>query len=325
MFHTTLNQTILALYRGCRDQTISNFKHWAMEIVRAAVNFDSGIWATSDIVSDDFNCIYLFHQPPELIHNYNKHIRISGDHLAKTALASPGRTIRLADVCPSDRRHEIPTFWEHCSQFGIEHALCTCPISPVAQIPTGLSFYRAAQDSPFTDEDRETVELLVPHMIEAMRLNLFSFMNSPGIRTGDALAICDGTGVLYETTPRFPELMTSKWPDWRGPQLKLPFASLAGHDAARWTEHGLTFEAKPCRDLYLLRMTMENPLDRLSPRQRDVAEMLAKGMRYKNIARDLDISPSTVTKHVNQIHLRLEIGGREELIRLVDSANWNAI
>lgn len=48
--------------------------------------------------------------------------------------------------------------------------------------------------------------------------------------------------------------------------------------------------------------------------------MLAKGKRYKDIARELGISPSTVTNHVNQIHARLEIDGREDLIRLFAGA-----
>ena len=55
---------------------------------------------------------------------------------------------------------------------------------------------------------------------------------------------------------------------------------------------------------------------RLSRRQFEVAEMLVKGKRYKDISRELGISPSTVTNHVNQIHARLEIAGREDLIKL---------
>jgi hypothetical protein len=36
------------------------------------------------------------------------------------------------------------------------------------------------------------------------------------------------------------------------------------------------------------------------------------------LSRELGISPSTVTNRVNQIHARLEIAGREDLIKLFD-------
>jgi DNA-binding CsgD family transcriptional regulator len=47
-----------------------------------------------------------------------------------------------------------------------------------------------------------------------------------------------------------------------------------------------------------------------------VAELLVRGKRYKDIGRALGISPSTVTNHVNQIHARLGITKREELVGL---------
>ncbi len=73
--------------------------------------------------------------------------------------------------------------------------------------------------------------------------------------------------------------------------------------------------------MFLVSVVKATRLDALSARQRQVAEMLAKGKQYKDIARELSISPSTVTKHVNQIHDRLQISGREELIGLFSETN----
>lgn len=318
MTHARLHDAILALYRGCRDRPVSEFKEWAMETVLGAVAFDSGIWVTSDIVSDDFSSVYLFRQPTEMMENYYRTVGLGDDFLAQAAISSPGRTIKVEDVIS---RHEFvkhPTYLRHCRRYGMEHGLCTCYIAPVTNVPTGISFYRSDPDYPFNESSRQTKELLVPHMIEAMRINLFSQLNNSLDHGSGALAICDSVGRLYETTPRFPEVLQEAWPDWSGPQIPLSTNALEGADTIRWATHGLKFEASPCRDLYLISVAREDILDRLSRRQLQVAEMLVKGKRYKDISRELGISPSTVTNHVNQIHIRLEIDGREALIRLFD-------
>jgi hypothetical protein len=53
--------------------------------------------------------------------------------------------------------------------------------------------------------------------------------------------------------------------------MPLPVESLSGQDRLRWSQNGLKFEATPCRDLFLLKVAPENPLDRLSQRQFTVA------------------------------------------------------
>lgn len=315
MDNSRLHDAILTLYRGCRDVSLAEFKGWAMEVARKAVAFDSGIWVTSDIVSDDVSSQFLFHQPREMMENYARTVRISGDPLAQAALANPSKSIVL------NQMHANPSFpmavIEHVVRYGMINTTCTAYISPITRVITFVSFYRANPSAPFSDDDQETHELLVPHLIEAMRINLFSWLSTSKVYAGNALAVCDSEGRLYETTPRFPELLHATWPDWSGPRLNLPFASLAEPGETRWTEHGLKFLATPCQDLFLVSAAAENLLDRLSPRQLEIAQMLAKGRRYKDIARDLGISPSTVTNHVNQIYARLDIDRREDLVRLV--------
>ena len=171
-----------------------------MEAVRCAVAFDSGIWVTSNVVSDGFNSAYLFNQPPEMMENYNRTIRISGDSLAQAVVSSPGRTVNSNDVMLHDEFIRHPTYLQHCRYFGMEYALSTCHILPVTGIVSAIAFYRSDPDAPFTESERQAKELLV------------------------------------------------------------------------------------------------------------------NGKTYKAIARELTITPSTVTKHVNEIHARLKIDSREALI-----------
>jgi DNA-binding CsgD family transcriptional regulator len=62
-------------------------------------------------------------------------------------------------------------------------------------------------------------------------------------------------------------------------------------------------------------------LDRLTPRQRAVVELVAAGKATREIARELDISPRTVELHRQRAMERLEIRTVPDLVRLLMSAH----
>jgi DNA-binding NarL/FixJ family response regulator len=56
-------------------------------------------------------------------------------------------------------------------------------------------------------------------------------------------------------------------------------------------------------------------LDQLTPREREVLRLLARGYLYKEIALRLDISPKTVEAHVSAVLRKLQLSNRHELSR----------
>jgi DNA-binding NarL/FixJ family response regulator len=56
-------------------------------------------------------------------------------------------------------------------------------------------------------------------------------------------------------------------------------------------------------------------LDQLTPREREVLQLLARGYMYKEIALRLDISPKTVEAHVSSVLRKLQLSSRHELTR----------
>jgi DNA-binding NarL/FixJ family response regulator len=56
-------------------------------------------------------------------------------------------------------------------------------------------------------------------------------------------------------------------------------------------------------------------LDQLSPREREVLRLLARGYRYKEIAAKLSISIKTVETHVSAVLRKLQLSSRHELSR----------
>lgn len=318
MIGPRLQEAILTLYRGSGFRRKSVFKRWAMDAVRPAVPFDSGIWVTSDVSSKGFFSTHRFRHPPAPFYEDQPAACPADDFLSQAAISNPGRTIRADDVVP---RHEFirhPYYLQHCRQHGIEHALCTWHLIAGADVPTCIAFYRSDPETPFSESDRQITELLVPHLVEAMRINLFGGLigwHSEHVRCGGTLALCDSSGRLFEATTRFVEMLRDAWPAWVGPLIPLPSGGLSDDRTVRWEKDGLAFVADPCRDLFLVGVIQERvPDSMLSARQREVMELLVKGKSYKNISEELGIASATVKIHVSQIYARFGVRGREALI-----------
>ena len=56
-------------------------------------------------------------------------------------------------------------------------------------------------------------------------------------------------------------------------------------------------------------------LDQLTPREREVLRLIARGYAYKEVARDLGISAKTVETHVSSVLRKLQLSSRHQLAR----------
>ena len=54
--------------------------------------------------------------------------------------------------------------------------------------------------------------------------------------------------------------------------------------------------------------------DQLTAREKEILDLLAKGLMYKEIASQKDISTETVRKHVRNIYEKLQVTTRMEAI-----------
>jgi DNA-binding NarL/FixJ family response regulator len=60
---------------------------------------------------------------------------------------------------------------------------------------------------------------------------------------------------------------------------------------------------------------LDPELDQLSPREREVLRLIARGYTYKEVGRDLNISVKTVESHVSSVLRKLQLSTRHELTR----------
>jgi DNA-binding NarL/FixJ family response regulator len=59
----------------------------------------------------------------------------------------------------------------------------------------------------------------------------------------------------------------------------------------------------------------ETDLDQLTPREREVLQLIARGYAYKEVGRRLSVSVKTVETHVSSVLRKLQLSSRHELAR----------
>jgi DNA-binding NarL/FixJ family response regulator len=62
-------------------------------------------------------------------------------------------------------------------------------------------------------------------------------------------------------------------------------------------------------------VTFDPELDQLTPREREVLRLIARGYAYKEVARELSISIKTVESHVSAVLRKLQLSSRHQLSR----------
>jgi DNA-binding NarL/FixJ family response regulator len=60
---------------------------------------------------------------------------------------------------------------------------------------------------------------------------------------------------------------------------------------------------------------VDEEMDRLSAREREVMRLIARGYAYKEVAKELFISVKTVETHVSSVLRKLQLSSRHELTR----------
>lgn len=67
--------------------------------------------------------------------------------------------------------------------------------------------------------------------------------------------------------------------------------------------------------------SIDEDLDRLSQREREVLKLIARGYAYKEVARELFISIKTVETHVSSVLRKLQLSNRHQLTRWATERN----
>ncbi len=310
---------ILHLYRECRLRPADTFCDWALSLVRTLIPFDSAMWGHGTADPVGIQEVHIVDQPPAMMENYAKWQR--QDFLAPTVNRTPGRTHDLYSMITRAEFLRHPMYLNHARRFGMEHILCTVIPEPYAGLVSFASLWRADYGNPFAEEERALKEFLMPHLVEARRLNVFAQIRARlGVRAGSPCeaAACDRLGVLHDAEPGFVELLRVDFPGWEGPKLPARLrSSVRGIERGQHRGKAFRYAWEPMQDRVFVHARPLQAVGRLSRREREVARLLCEGNTYVEVAARLGLGPNTVRTHMAGLYRKLGASNKAQMVRII--------
>jgi DNA-binding CsgD family transcriptional regulator len=182
------------------------------------------------------------------------------------------------------------------------------------------SVYRTDRADPeWEPEDLQLLQCAVDHIFLAMKTSI-----RDSNRCDRATLLVDPSGFAHLGLDGSETLLRSIWPGWKGerlPRSLRPFIRRSGTFTLE--NEGLVISCSRDRqagdqsELMRIELGPASKVDRLSPRERDVARLLARGASYKEAARTLGSAPATIRNQTQSIYGKLGIGTRAQLVELV--------
>jgi DNA-binding CsgD family transcriptional regulator len=313
-----LNEIILDIYRVAQDATTDEFQARALELVSSILPFDSCRWGMALKYEGHQLAIQNAYEHREMPGVLDAYIEVlSQDLVGLAAAAHAGTTINVNARQLCEAQPDRAAYLDYLCRFRHENMLVTGMVAPSGSARS-LSYYRRDKDDRFTERERQLCQALFPHMMEALTINLriglAQFQNT-GSATRWPLAMCDCNGVILYAEPDFFTLLSAQWPAMKMSRLPATLINallVQGQPAYASDQVFVCIGLRQDKVLYL-KARARHPSDSLSPRELQVARLVAKGMKFKEIAMTLQLAPATVRNHIQRIHERLGVRSNAEL------------
>ena len=303
-----LEPLISRLYRSTKDIDIEHYRHWALSEVQTLISFDAAIWSTGHLSTRRFHTHTTIglprHFPDLLLEN------LGINPLRKALFNKVGIAIDMSDVIDDEAFYDSEIYHRVFKPHQIHRILSSIHICRRTGIYTLLSLYRFNPEEHFRDQEKQQHQRLLYHLVEAASHACFMSLKSDQ-NDHASHAICDRQGVYHEAEPQFMDLIEQNFADQN--LTRFPFDL----DQQEQRVADLIVRSEQLGDLYRVSIRECSTLDRLTSREQEVVAGVTQGLSFKQIARKLELSPSTVSNHLYRIYQKLNISNRSELADLV--------
>ena len=317
----------LSALRQVLEATLSHdieaFEPFALRRLGQLVGFDGGVWGSGVVAAQPLGAFSITHasvvdRPATLLAEY---AGLAGrDPVTARWLAQPDRALAV-DVDHTYRSRSNAVVGDYLRRHRIAHLLLLGGDSDgegtQARSRHWITAYRESPH-PFGDADVGRLHALLPLWDQARELCLARHMERlarahPLERS--VIALSDRAGLIHVAEPEFSALTALR----RGDSLPAKALLRSGPDAGGCESaiavDGIWWRVSDAGSWWLVQASRAGAAAGLSQRERQVARRYADGLSYKEIARELGSSPSTVRTQLQNVYRRLEVHSRTELQR----------
>lgn len=316
-----ISDYLLALYARAADADAASYSAFALEGFCALMGVERAWWG---LMSQDNSVPRLL---SSVRHGLPAHYEAAweavrrDDIVAKAVIEVKYRVTSLdaAQIPPDSALRGF------ASEFDLSRTLCLSVDVSDQDTLMFISSYRRHGEPRFTTTDRSVNGLLVPHLRAAWMQNLRERLrpDQEGAPHSARKAFVDRHGRLCQCEDGFEDLVAKQWRRWRGHSLPAPLIAAVEQarvaPGRRWEERAWAVKAIPAGLLTLIEFREASPLDRLSPREREVAVLFARGLTHKEIARETNLMPTTVRHYLREVYAKLLVDNKAALTGLLYS------
>ena len=181
-----------------------------------------------------------------------------------------------------------------------------------------LSLWRSKSQAEFVEQDHRIANLLLPHVFQAFSIHRQLCVSNPDPSGLVGTAICNLSGVLHFIEQTSLSLLQQDFPDWAPPFLPPKLLShLRSSSVKIYISKHFTVRKQVKNHFLFLSFQKTSNLEKLSPTELLIAEMLANNDNYKSIAQRLGSQPSTVRNQAHSIYVKFGISGKAELAKVM--------
>jgi Response regulator containing a CheY-like receiver domain and an HTH DNA-binding domain len=314
-----LNDCVLDLYANTQEISPDIYPTLVLNQLCKTLDIDKIWWGIMSSGNDGFTLhSSARHALPPSFESMWENFK-HDDDLARTVAQVPHHTINFNEA----RFRRTPGLAQLMHEHEVRHALCTSAYLPDCKSFMFLSLYRCDRKHVFSADDVCANQLLMPHLFAAWNQNLRGNLRQrhQSEQPTPYYAYVDLQGKLIQYDEQFAALLAAQWPQWKPPSLPPALQNLLGqHKEGKYLLQGhLKLQVSNTAYLRLLTLQHASQLDRLSPRELEIASAFASGLSHKEIARTTGLTPATVRHYVRNLYAKLGVNDKGELATLYAS------
>ena len=286
---------------------------WSVEALAREVGADCCWAGWADRGADEIVvCASLSHNLPDDFDSFWREIR--HDDLLARDVMSDDRAVSFYDRRGGRHTEGMIAL---CDRYNIGQMAVVITEQEESALSLFLSPYRSGRRAPPLAGRDIT---FLRHALDHVRY-LTMRDGSEDAETGRLLVNRQGR-VLASTAPAR-RLIRDRWSGWTAHTLPEALIAPAGPIGGRQpATQGLHVErrelaARGVGTLLGLTLRPLAPIDRLTPREREIAEEIARGRTHKEIARNLGLSPATIRNHTQAILAKLGLHNKAMLASVI--------
>jgi DNA-binding CsgD family transcriptional regulator len=322
-----INSILLQLHGGCRRQPREIFKNWALALTRSLVSFEKSTWGSGVIVNGNAVLFgaHLSGIGADFERRHNEHSGL--DKRSLESIHRLGVTLIRDGHDPADTPLQFRR--SVLDPEDIRYGLYTTDLQRSTGVFNALVLMRGNDSHPFTERERGLVEVLAPHLFQADNANRIERANdilddSPREVHHTIVAMRDGLVVAAHDEAI--SMLLEEWPDWQGGRLPdtlldtINSAITSMSDPRGFLVQGqkLVVRLHVGHDQVLVRLRAPCAVDTLGRRELSVAQRFSQGESYKEIAKSLQVSPSTVSNQLTAIYSKLCVSNKIQLHQVLE-------